>query len=158
MFPPEENPSDIEGNAEDGSLVTESSSHTSLHNESHSSSDNMTDPSSDSNIDGEGEDARTDASSVKDVCSIDETTGADPEADVLYKKHRDFNKYGDLSDNEIYMIVQDVTGLYLYEGNSRLHRHDEATYVSVTDPHIIPLTIIICSNKHNHTVTASLIV
>jgi sortase (surface protein transpeptidase) len=142
IFPPKENPSDTEGNAEDGSVVTENNSHTSL----------------DSNLDGEGEVVCTDASSVTNVCSFDETTGADQEADVLYKKHRDFNKYGDLSDNEIYMIVQEVTGLYLYEGNSGLYRHSEATYVSVTDPHIEPLTVIISSNKHNNTVTACLIV
>ena len=111
-----------------------------------------------SDIEGEGEVVRTDASSATNVCSIDETTGADQEADVLYKKQRDFNKYGDLSDNEIYMIVQEVTGLHLYEGNSKLYRHDEATYVSVTDPHIVPLTVIISSNRHNHTVTAGLIV
>jgi hypothetical protein len=154
MFPQEENPSDIKGDAEDGSLVTESNSHTSPCNKSYSSSDNITDPSPDSNLDGQGEDVRTDASSVTEVCSIDDTKGAD----VLYKKQRDFNEYGDLSDNEIYMIVQEVTGLYLFEGNSSLYRHDETTYVSITDPHIIPLTVIISSNKHDHTVTAGLIV
>jgi hypothetical protein len=51
-----------------------------------------------------------------------------------------------------------LTALYLYEGNSELHRLDEATYVSVTDPHIEPLTVIISSNKHNQTVTTGLIV
>ena len=158
MFPPEENPSDVEGNAEDGSVATDHNSHTSPHTESDSSSDNMADPSPDSNLDGEGKVVHTDASSGTNVCSIDGTTGAVQEADVLYKKHRDFNKYGDLSDNEIYMIVQEVTGLYLYEGNSMLYRLDEATYVSVNDPHIIPLTVIISSNKHNHTVTAGLFV
>ena len=158
MFPPTENVSDFEGNANDESMVTDHNSHTSPHTESSSSSDNTADPSPDGNIDGEGKVVHTDASSVTDVCSIDETTGADQEADVLYKKHRDFNKYGDLSDNEIYVIVQEVTGLYLYEGNSRLYRHGKATYVSVTDPHIIPLTVIISSNRHNHTVTAGLIV
>jgi hypothetical protein len=142
IFPPEENPSDVEGNAEDGSVMTENNSQT----------------SPDRNRDGEGEVVRTDALSATNVCSFDETTGADQEADVLYKKHRDFNKYGDLSDNEIYMIVQEVTGLYLYEENSRIYRHGEATYVSVTDPHIVPLTVIISSNRHNHTVTASLII
>jgi hypothetical protein len=125
IFPPEENPSDTEGNAEDGSVVTENNSHT---------------------------------SSATNVCSVDETTGADQKADVLYKKQRDFNKYGDLSHNEIYTIVQEVTGLYLYEGNSTLYQDGEATYVSVTDPHIVPLTVVIYSNRHNHTITASLIV
>lgn len=157
MFPPEENPSDIEDNAECGSVVTENNSHTSPHTESGSSSDNTADLSPDSNINGEGE-VHTDASSLTNVCSIDETTGADQEAYVLYRKHRDFNKYGDLSDNEIYMIVQEVTGLLVYEGNSKLYRYGEATYVSVTDPHIEPLTVIIYSDRHNHTVTAGLIV
>lgn len=158
MFPPEENPSDFEGNATDESVVTDRNSHTSPHTESDSSSDNVADPSSDSNLDGEGKVVRTDASSVTNVCGIDETTGADQEAYVLYKKHRDFNKYGDLSDKEIYTIVQELTELYLYEGNSRLYRHGEETYVSVTDPHIEPLTVIIYSNRHNNTVTAGLIV
>jgi hypothetical protein len=169
MFPPEENPSDFERNARDESVVTDHNSHTSPHIESDSSSDNMTDPSPDSsdnmtdpspdsNLGGEDKVVRADASSFTNGCSIDEATGADQEADVLYKKHRDFNKYGDLSDNEIYMIAQELTGLYLFEGNSRLYRHGEATYVSVTDPHIEPLTVIISSNRHNHTVTAGLIV
>jgi hypothetical protein len=142
MFPPGENPSDIEGNAKDESVVTDHNSHT----------------SPDINLNGQGEFVRTDASSATNVCSIDKTTEADQEADVLYKKHRDFNKYGDLSDSEIYTIVQEVTGLYLYEGNSKLYRDGGTTYVSVTDPQIVPLTIIIYSNKHNHTVTAGLIV
>lgn len=158
VFPPEENPSDIEGNAEDGSVVTDHNSHTSPHTVSDSSSDNMADPSVDSNLDGEGEVVHLDASSGTNVCSIVETTEADQEADVLYKKHRDFSKYGDLSDDEIYMIVQEVTGLYLYEGNSRLYRLGEVTYVSVSDPHIETLTVIISSNRHNNTVTAGLIV
>lgn len=140
MYPPEECPSDIEDNAEDGSEATDHNSHTSPHTESDYSSDKMADASSDTN-----------------VCSSDETTGADQEADVLYKKHRDFSKFGALSDDEIYMIVQEVTGLHLYEGNSGLHRLGEAAYVSVTDPHIIPLTVIISSNRHNNTVTAGLI-
>jgi len=140
MYPPEECPSDIEDNAEDGSEATDHNSHTSPPTKSDYSSDKMADASSDTN-----------------VCSSDETTGADQEADVLYKKHRDFSKFGDLSDDEIYMIVQEVTGLHLYEGNSGLHRLGEAAYVNVTDPHIIPLTVIISSNRHNNTVTAGLI-
>jgi hypothetical protein len=76
MFPVEENPSDFEGNAADESVVTDHNSHTSLHTESGSSSDNMADPSPDGNIDGEGKVVRTDASSVTNVCSIDETTGS----------------------------------------------------------------------------------
>jgi len=158
MFPPEEKPPDNEGNAEDGSVVTDHNSCTSSHTGSDSSSDNMTDPSPYSNLDGESEVVRSDASSGTNVCNIDGTAGADQEADVLYKKHRDFSKYGDLSDDEIYMIVQEVTGLHLYVGNSSLYRLGEAAYVSVTDPHIIPLTVIISSNRHNNTVTAGLIV
>jgi hypothetical protein len=158
IFPPEENPSDFEGNATDESVVTDQNARTSPPTESDSSSHNMAYPSPASNLNGEDEVVQTDDSSVTNVCSSDETTGAGQEADVLYKKHRDFNKYGDLSYNEIYMIVQELTGLYLYEGNSRLYRHGEATYVSVTDPHIIPLTVVIYSNRHNHTVTAGLIV
>lgn len=56
------------------------------------------------------------------------------------------------------MIVQEVTGLYLYEGNSRLYRLGEVAYVSAIDPNIVPLTVIISSNRHNNTVTAGLIV
>jgi hypothetical protein len=51
-----------------------------------------------------------------------------------------------------------LTGLYLYEGNSELHRLDEVAYVNDTDTQIEPLTVIISSNKHNQTVTAGLIV
>ena len=158
MFPPEKNASDFECNATDESMVTDHNSYTSPRTESDSSSDNMADPFPDNNHDGEGKGVHTDASSVTNVWSIDETTGADKEADVLYKKQRDFSKYGELSDEEIYVIVQELTGLYLYEGNARLYRLGEATYVSVTDPHIEPLTVIISSNRHNHTVTADLIV
>jgi len=48
-------------------VVTENNSHT----------------SPDSNLNGEGEVVRKDVSSATNVCSIDETTGADQEADVL---------------------------------------------------------------------------
>jgi len=74
MFPPEENPSDIEGKSKDGSVVTDHNSHTSPHTVSDSSSDNMADPSAASNLDREGEVVRSDASSGTNVCSIVETT------------------------------------------------------------------------------------
>ena len=166
IFPSKAKPSDSEGNAEDESVATENKSCAFPHTKSDSSSDNMTDTSPelcqsdhsfDSNLDGEGECVRTDVSSVTDVCSTDETAGADEEADVLYKQHRDFEKYGDLSDNEIYVLVQEVTGLYLYEGNTRLYQCDGATFVTVTDPHIIPLTVVIYSDKVNRIVTAGLV-
>jgi hypothetical protein len=167
MFPSEANPSDVDGNSEDESVVTGSNSCTSARTDSDSSSDNVADPfpevgksddSPSSDPDGEGEVVHTGASSVTNVCSIGEPTGSDQEAYVLYKEHRDFKKYGDLSHDEICVILQEVTGLHLFEGNTRLYRHGEATFVSVTDPHIIPLTVMICSDRQNDIVTACLIV
>jgi hypothetical protein len=90
-----------------------------------------------------------------------ETTGGDQGADdnsqILYKKCRDFKNNGDLSDNEIYMIAQEVTGLYLYEGNAELFRDGMVSFVTVTNPHNEPFTVIVNSNVHDGTVTASLV-
>jgi hypothetical protein len=179
-YPSEGNPSDIKGNAEGHNSHTASDSSSdnmadassdnmadaasdnmadaSSDNMADACSDNMADASSDNMADASSDNMADASSSVTNVCSVDKTTVVDEEADVLYKKHRDFNQYGDLSDNDIYEIVREVTELYLFEGNSELHRLEEATYVSVTDPHIEPLTLIISSNRHNQTVTARLIV
>jgi sarcosine oxidase gamma subunit len=75
----------------------------------------------------------------------------------LYKKHRDFEKYGGLSDNEVYEIAQEVTGLYLYEGNANLFRDGTFASVCVTDPHIEQITVIVESDICTDTVTAGII-
>jgi hypothetical protein len=83
--------------------------------------------------------------------------GADGNPEILYKKRRDFEKDGDLPDNEIYTIAQEVTGLYLFEGNTTLFQEGMVTFVTVTDPHIEPVMIIVNSNVHDGTVTAHLV-
>jgi hypothetical protein len=141
LFPPT---TESGGNAEDESLTGNSS----------------TGPSDGSNSDSEVKAIHKDVSSTENVCST-EVKGTDEETDditrSLYTKHKDFGK-ADLSEYEIYMIAREVTGLYLYEGNASLFRDGSFTFVCVTDPHIEPVTVMVNSNTHTNTVTASIII
>jgi hypothetical protein len=83
--------------------------------------------------------------------------GTDDSSQLFYKKHRDFKNYGNLLIDEIYMIAQEVSGLSLHAGNARLFRDGMVAFVTVTDPHIEPVTVIISSNINEGTVTASLV-
>jgi hypothetical protein len=115
----------------------------------------------DQGADGNSHVGTTGADQGADSNSHVETTrtdqGADGNTQMLYKKCRDFKNNGDLSDNEIYMIAQEVTGLYLYEGNAELFRDGMVTILTVTDLHIEPVMVIVNSNVHDGTVTASLV-
>jgi len=118
-------------------------------------------PSHDKNSDPEDKAVHTSASSTEDFSSKDETLGTDQacgcNTDILYKEHRDFKKDGDLSDEEIYEIAQKVTGLCLFRKDVRLLQDGMVTFVSVNNPYIVPVTVMIISDKCNDAVTASLI-
>jgi hypothetical protein len=117
--------------------------------------------SHDSNLDSGDEAIHKDASTTENVCSSDEVKVIDEESDdktqSLYKKYRDFKRDGDLSNSEIYEIVREVTGLYIHKRDTMLFRDGAHTYVWITDPRIEPITVIVYSNTHTNTVTASII-
>ncbi|XP_069701501.1 uncharacterized protein [Periplaneta americana] len=94
-------------------------------------------------------------SSVEEACGV---TEPDENGDCwLYKQYRNFKKHGDPSDEEIYEIAQEVTGLYLFKGNSLLSRCDNEAFISVNDSHVEPLTVMICFNRNEEIITASII-
>jgi hypothetical protein len=117
--------------------------------------------SHDSNLDSGDEAIHKDASTTENVCSSDEVKVIDEESDdktqSLYKKYRDFKRDGDLSNSEIYEIVREVTGLYIHKRDTMLFRDGAHTFVWITDPCIEPITVIVYSNTHTNTVTASII-
>jgi hypothetical protein len=117
----------------------------------------VTDPGSNSNPHIETVVTDPGATSNPQVETVVTDQGGDDNPQILYKKHRVFKNSGNLSSNEIYKIAQEVTGLHLHKRNARLFQDGMITFVTVTDRHIEPVTVIINSNMNDGTVTASLV-
>ena len=75
----------------------------------------------------------------------------------LYCEKRDFEKQGELTDQEMFNIAQELTGLYLFEGNTILLRDGAVAFVTINDPHIEPVTIMFHNNIVNNSVNATII-
>ncbi|PSN39001.1 hypothetical protein C0J52_14021 [Blattella germanica] len=75
----------------------------------------------------------------------------------LYMQERNFEKEGGLSNEEIYDIARELTGLYLFEGNTLISRDSSMSFVTINDPHIEPVTVLITTNAQSNTVNATII-
>ncbi|KAJ9598790.1 hypothetical protein L9F63_026676, partial [Diploptera punctata] len=76
---------------------------------------------------------------------------------ILYTEERNFKVQGDLTDEELYNVAAEVTGLYLFKGNATLFRDGVVSFVNITDSHMEPITIVITSDSNNNKVNATLL-